>query len=92
MKIKLLGNQEQLLDDTCYWTQGNYKALSPPVNGVLDWPEEALLGLAGYCEDRAYLVTVDATTEVMDSYLSSHAEAKSLRALAKRIRKACDHD
>lgn len=84
MKFKLLGSQEQLLNDTCYWTQANGEdnPLPPPINGVIDWPEKELRDLARYADDRASNVTWDA--EADDKW--AFAEARSLRALAKRLR------
>jgi hypothetical protein len=87
MKFKLLGNQEVILDDSAYWTQGTQRAmnglLTSPVDKVLDWSIEDLRELVKYAETAA-----DARSFGYELEPSDRSEVRSLRSLAKRLREA----
>lgn len=87
MKFRLLGMQEVLLNDTDHFNPSilktdGYSVIDGPVGGVLDWPAKDLLRLAKYADSRA-----DSISSGGDLDPSHHAEIRSLRGLAKRIRK-----
>jgi hypothetical protein len=87
VKFRLLGIQDLLLDDSNYWKEGTRRAqdglLTPPQGKGIDWPIEDLKELAEYAE-----ITADARSTGYTLEPSDRSEVRSLRSLARRLRKA----